>query len=136
MTPAGRRLASAGAGIGVGSAAWGLSEALMLDVSVARDSILREVYGGGGALPWFAWVGFFLALFGLRRWWRHADGYRPKRLRIRTVLTTFLVGAAATAAFGLPAELGLTWAVGISVVSQLAAVWTPPRKRPRKVPVV
>ena len=135
VTPAGRRGASILAGVAVGSAAWGLSEALLVDVPLARDSALREVYGGPH-LPWFALVGFFTALFGLRRWWRHADGYRPKRLRVRTVLTTFLVGALATAAFGVPAELGLPWAVGISVVSQLAAVWTPPRKRPRKVPVV
>ena len=121
-------------GAAVGLAAWGADRFLLVGVPVERDSILSEL-GARGPLPYWGWVGFFTTLFGLRRWWRHADGYRPKRLRIRSVLLTAAVGLGAGLVWGVPPELGLPWAVGVSVVTQLSAVWTPGRKRPHKVPV-
>ena len=135
VTPTARRLTTAAVGAGLGVGAWALADALLVDVPLAGDSALREVIGSRAALPVAGWVGYFALLLGGRRWWRHADGFRPKRLRVRTVLATFLVGAAATAVFGVPAELGLPWAAATSVVAQLAAVWTPAKRRPRKVPV-
>ena len=121
-------------GAAVGLAAWGADRFLLVGVPVERDSILHEL-GARGPLPYWGWVGFFTTLFGLRRWWRHADGYRPKRLRIRSVLLTAAVGLGAGLVWGVPPELGLPWAVGVSVVTQLSAVWTPGRRRPHKVPV-
>ena len=140
VTPLSRRVATAVAGLGVGLFAWAAAAGLTLDVPVAVDSVmsgvLRELPGvHRSGLPWFGWAAYFSALLGVRRWWRHADGFRPKRLRVRTVLATFLVGVGATVISGVPPEFGLPFAAAVSVVTQLAAVWTPAKKRPRKVPV-
>ena len=129
-----RRYPSFLVGAGTGTAAWGAAEALLVAVPLERQSLLMEATGE--ELPAIALIGFFTMLLGLRRWWRHADGYRPKRLRLRTVLLTGLVGLGGCLIFGVPVHWGLPWAVGVSTVTQLAAVWTPGRKRPRKTPAV
>ncbi|MFH5805664.1 serine/threonine-protein kinase [Alienimonas sp. DA493] len=122
----------------LGLTAWGLTETLLISIPVTRDSLLFQITGeralSAAGLSAVSLVLSFVWTLGMRRWWRHADGYRPKRLRLRTVLLTGLTGLAGCLLFGAPAEWGLSWAVAISVVVQLAAVWTPGRKRPHKVP--
>ena len=135
ITPTARRLSTAAAGVGLGAGAWALAELLLVNVPLARDSALREVIGGREFLPVGGWMLYFGTLLASRRWWRHADGFRPKRLRVRTVLVTSGVGLLATLLSGVPVEYGLPLAAATSVVAQLAAVWTPAKKRPRKVPV-
>ena len=135
VTPLARRLATAAAGVALGVGAWRLAEGLLVDVPLNPDSVMGAHLGRGAALPAAGWALYFGTLLGARRWWRHADGFRPKRLRVRTVLVTFAAGLLATVLSGVPAEYGLPWAAAVSVVTQLAAVWTPGRKRPRKVPV-
>ena len=138
-----RRLPLAAAGALVGLTAWGLGEALLVSIPVARDSLLAQVAGGGlpgagglsaAGLSAASLVGSFVWTLGTRRWWRHVDGYRPKRLRVRTVLLTALTGLAGCLLFGSPLHWGLSWAVGVSVVAQLSAVWTPARHRPHRAP--
>ncbi|QDT15199.1 serine/threonine-protein kinase [Alienimonas californiensis] len=129
-----RRYPLFGVGAAVGLAAWGVSEALLIDVPIERNSLVYAAVAERGPLTAIAFVGFFTTLLGLRRWWRHADGYRPKRLRLRTVLLTGVLGLGACLIFGVPVQWGLPWAIGLSVVTQLAAVWTPGRKRPHKIP--
>ena len=130
-----RRYPSFAVGALTGLAAWGLGELLLVAVPWEGASLLGTLTAArpSETVPPFAWVGFFTMLLGLRRWWRHADGYRPKRLRVRTVLLTTAVGLGGCLIFGVPAQLALPWAVAISVVTQLSAVWTPRRKRPHVV---
>ena len=135
-SPLARRLATAAAGAGLGAGLWGLTQVLLVDVPLAGDSVMRDLVGRRSTVPAAGWVVFFGLLLGGRRWWRHADGFRPKRLRIRTVLATAGVGLIAAVVSGVPAAYALPWAAGGSVVTQLAAVWTPAKKRPRAVPVV
>ena len=132
-----RRLTHAVYGAGVGAVAWVLSEALLVDTAAWPGASGRPLFesfaglplrDGAAATPW-AFALFFAALFGARRWWWHADGYRPLRLRIRTVLMTALAGLLAGTAVGFPAGVAVLWAVAISVVTQLSAVWTPPQDR-------
>ena len=128
------RFTQLGLGGAVGLLGWQAAELLMVGVPIEPDTPFAEVTGLRGELTGASWVAFFALLFAARRWWRHADGYRPKRLRVRTALATLLVGTLAMLATGVPARLALPWAAAGSVVTQLSAVWTPRRKRPRKVP--
>lgn len=128
-----RRLPLLAVGAATGLAAWGLSRALLVEIPLERDSLLHAI--AGEERPAIALVGFFTMLLGLRRWWRHADGYRPKRLRLRTVLLTGLWGLGCCVVFGVPIAWGLPSAVATSVVVQLAAVWTPARDRPHRTPI-
>ncbi|NNJ28105.1 Serine/threonine-protein kinase PknD [Planctomycetes bacterium LzC2] len=131
-----RRAPALFVGAGAGLAAWGIAEALMIHVPLERDSVWGAIARPGdfGAMA-VSLIGFFTWTLATRRWWRHVDGYRPKRLRLRTLLLTSLAGLAGCLLFGVPIEWGLPWTVGLSVVTQLAAVWTPGRNRPHRVPV-
>ncbi|MEM9701730.1 MAG: hypothetical protein AAF907_04735, partial [Planctomycetota bacterium] len=133
-----RRLPTLAVGAGAGAGAWALAEGLLVDFPLERDSIWAEIVGRsrGPEVIAVSLIGFFAWTLGVRRWWRHVDGYRPKRLRIRTVLMTALAGFAGCVIFGVPMQWGMPWALGLSIVTQIAAVWTPGRKRPHRVPVM
>ncbi|WP_206028529.1 serine/threonine-protein kinase [Thalassoroseus pseudoceratinae] len=73
---------------------------------------------------------FFGGLFAWRRWWWHADTFRPKQFRLLSVLLTAFVGWIWAMMVGFPIVLGVTWAAAISSVVQLTAAWVPPMERP------
>ena len=88
--------------------------------------------GSGGQPTTAAYVIFFAGLLSLRRWWRQADSFRGGRFRVSSTLLTLLVAFLLNCVFAFPSYLwGVSWALAISSVVQLSAVWVPPSQRPR-----
>jgi hypothetical protein len=131
-------LLALGAAVGLG-AAW-LDSTLMVELSPEAHAL------GGGTLidhigshrlsdgyePTMAgYLVFFAGLLASRRWWWHADSFRPKRYRIGSALLTLLAAFVLTAVFPFPQTWGMIWAIAISSVVQLSALWIPPEQRPQ-----
>ncbi len=74
---------------------------------------------------------FFAGLFFLRRWAWHADAFRDKRFRLRSVLLTTFIGWIWCGVIGFPMMWGVIWAAALSCVVQLSACWVPPEERHR-----
>ncbi len=119
----------------VGLGAFGLNQILLVEKFQYWDTRMFESIGShelmtGGGLPTLAgFVVFFAMLFGMRRWWWHADGFRKKRLSVRTLLLTSTVGLLSSLVFTFPFDWGVMWAAAISSVVQLSASWMPPEDR-------
>jgi predicted membrane chloride channel (bestrophin family) len=78
---------------------------------------------------WLGYVVFFAALFALRRWWWHADSFRPQPFQILSVLLTALLGFVLPTIWAFPQAWAVSWAAVISCVVQLSAVWVPASHR-------
>jgi eukaryotic-like serine/threonine-protein kinase len=76
---------------------------------------------------------FFAGLFTLRRWGWHADAFRERRFRLRSVLLTTGIGWLWALVIGFPILWAVTWAAALSSVVQLSACWVPPEERHRLV---
>ncbi|MBL8814853.1 MAG: protein kinase [Planctomyces sp.] len=135
-----RRITQGGLGIGVGGAAWLLSNFLMLsENSLLRsqsghpDMVLQlgklQISDANGTPTMAGFMLFFGLLFLSRRWWWQIDSFRKSRFRISSTLVTFVLGAILTAIISFPESLGTTWALAISAVVQLSAGWTPKEDR-------
>jgi hypothetical protein len=74
---------------------------------------------------------YFAGLFGLRRWGWHADAFRDRRFRLRSVLLTTAIGWMWAAIIGFPILWAVTWAAALSSVVQLSACWVSPEDRQR-----
>lgn len=75
------------------------------------------------------YVVFFSMLFCFRRWWWHADSFRPKKFRVSSVLLTVFAAYVITAIWAFPMTAALCWAAIISSVVQLSATWIPDEER-------
>lgn len=75
------------------------------------------------------YVIFFSMLFCFRRWWWHADSFRPKKFRVTSVLLTVFTAYVITAIWAFPVTAALCWAAIISSVVQLSAAWIPDEER-------
>ena len=75
------------------------------------------------------YVIFFALLFGVRRWWWHTDSFRPKRLRVASLLLTLTLSGLLGLVLRFPLSAAIAWGVGIAVVVQLAAPWVAPEHR-------
>jgi hypothetical protein len=136
-----RRTFATLAGVATGLVAYFLDQSLLVDYPHPDGG--RGAFHGlldpGGSIPLAAagqpmlwgYVAFFAGLFGLRRWWWHADAFRPKRFRLMSVLFTVFIAWVWSMAVGFPILWGLTWAATLSSVVQLAAAWVPPTDRER-----
>ncbi|QDT45739.1 Serine/threonine-protein kinase PrkC [Gimesia alba] len=110
------------------------ADVLMTSMPASRDMHL-------GLRPWFNVIGpyslilgngqpsligyvvFFGMLFCFRRWWWHADSFRPRKFKVTSVLTTVFVAYVVTAIWAFPVVAALSWAAIISSVVQLSASW-------------
>ena len=72
---------------------------------------------------------FFGLLFCFRRWWWHADAFRPRKFKVSSVLMTVFVAYVISAIWAFPVVMGLIWAAIISSVVQLSAAWIHPDHR-------
>ncbi|MCA9074179.1 MAG: protein kinase [Planctomycetaceae bacterium] len=141
-----RRLLQFLAGCVVGLAAFALSDGLLIGTDVPADVYDgtlwsqpsdpmfvsvggRPLFEEGGRPTILGFVGFFAALFGLRRWWWHTDSFRQKRFRIGSVLLTVCMAWLVSSIWAFPPIWAMTWAAVISSGVQLASVWTPPEER-------
>ena len=129
-----RRLVLLGVGSLVGLGAWGLDEALMVQTGAPADAAFasigsRPLIDAAHEPTWLAYVVFFGLLFALRRWWWHADTFRPSRLRVSSVLLTAMLAWLLSALWSFPHSWAVVWAAVVSSVVQLSSVWTPPESR-------
>ncbi len=141
-----RRLLQMVGGVAVGLAAYGISETLLIAPAPPADVYAgtlwsqpgdpmfvsvgaRPLFVEGGRPSLLGYVAFFGILFGLRRWWWHADAFRSKRFRIGSVLLTVLLAWLVSSIWAFPSVWAMTWAAVISSAVQLASVWTPPEER-------
>jgi hypothetical protein len=135
VQPMPRRLVLLGLGAAVGAAAAQGSDWLLVDWSglANNDALVSTVASrplvADGAPTATAFVVFFAALFALRQWWQQADSFRTKQYRVGSALVTLLLGYLLTAVFQFPHAWGMLWALAISSVVQLSAVWVPEERR-------
>ncbi len=131
-----RRVAQMFFGLWVGGGAFWLSQTLMVDLPVVGNDV--GVFQSVGTHPLLtpdrqptpaAFIAFFGSLFFLRRWWWHADTFRPKRLRVMSLLLTMLLAYLMSLTWSFPLTWAMLWAVTISSVVQIASVWVPHEDR-------
>lgn len=136
-----RRIIWLGTGVVVGSLVYLLqTELLLTDVPNSRGMYLGlkplfNVIGPysltlpDGQPSLISYLVFFGLLFCFRRWWWHADTFRPRKFRVSSVLLTVFVAYVITAIWAFPVVMGLVWAAIISSVVQLSAAWIHPDHR-------
>ena len=131
-----RRISQMFLGLLVGGGAFWLSQTLMVDLpAVGNDVGVFQSVGTHRLLTperqptLAAFIAFFGSLFFLRRWWWHADTFRPKRLRVMSLLLTMLLSYLMSLTWSFPMTWSMLWAVTISSVVQIASVWVPPEER-------
>ncbi|MBD3673577.1 MAG: serine/threonine protein kinase [Planctomycetaceae bacterium] len=72
---------------------------------------------------------YFALLFSLRRWWWHTDNFRPSRVRLSSLMGTFLLSILLPIFVSFPFSWSILIAVSLSAVVQLSAAWCPPEER-------
>jgi hypothetical protein len=125
-------------GMGVGLAAFGLSEMLMVSLPPAAGypqppgyRLPPNFYAVDGQPLMMAYVACFGTLFLLIGWWCQADPLRSTRLSLwRLILSVVLAGVVALL-WQFPQPWLLMVAGTISVSVQLASPWIPSGKRLR-----
>ncbi len=124
-----RRLIQTSLGAAVCALAFGLHQDLLTDLPLRSQfpGIIKHV--GYFELTTISsitqpslagFVIYFAALFGIRRWWLLADGYRSRRFRVASVaVQRAFIAFVIPAAFVFQQNWGLLWGVAISAVVQL-----------------
>ena len=138
-----RRLSLLLLGGGVGAAGWWLHRVLLIDLPPLTETQNSGLVDSVGAFELVhnsqptltGYVIFFSLLFGTRRWWWHTDSFRPKRLRVASLLLTLTVSGLLALVLRFPLEPAIAWGVGIAVVVQLAAPWVAPEQRASRIAV-
>ena len=119
-----RRLSLAAVGTLVGATVWWLNQVLSVEMPLTSSEAL--VVGIGTRERY---VLFFTLLFGLRKWWWHADSFRSHRLSIFSLVLTLSLGWLLAVCLGIPTDHALGWTIGVACVVQLASHWVPPENR-------
>jgi len=133
-----RRLITGLFGCLVGVAAFTLDKSMMLNLDVHDYTRVSSQFGNlfsavglgvseGARLT--GYVVFFGLLLLARRWWFHVDSYRPKRVRILSVLWTAVAALLITTIPKFPHELAILIAAAASTIAQASAVWQDPQQR-------
>jgi hypothetical protein len=126
-------------GLGFGAAAFGLDNALLVNLPFEiqpqwkNDHIPANFYSlldGSPLLP--AFLTYFGFLFVLLRWWRQADPLRSVRLSLWTTVCTVFVAWVLNFFWPFPQPWGLMVAAIMSMSIQLASPWVPEANRPRE----
>ncbi len=134
-----RRLTLLVLGALIGTAAYRVDQVLMVGVSQEYVSAVPAMFHRVGpyalesaAEPTLAgYIVFFASLLFLRRWWWHADAFRPKRLSLKSLLVTLFLGYLISMFWQFPVAWAMLWAVAISSVVQISSVWIPHEDRER-----
>jgi hypothetical protein len=124
----------------VGLAAWGLSDALLVQMPSAKG--LQDTSGvishnmlgwnqpAAGANPSLAmFVTYFACLFLLVRWWRQAEYTREARLSVWHVVTCVFWALLVHLFWWFPQPAGMMVAGVIAFTTQLSSPWLPPSQR-------
>ena len=123
----------AGIGAGVGLAAYGVSEFLMVpldNISVARDvnatDLPKALYTDATPMP-SAMMAHFALLFAALRWWKPVDPLRRTRLSLWSVAVAVVVEWGVHQILPIPQPAGMLMAGGIAIAVQMASPWINPR---------
>jgi hypothetical protein len=129
----------------VGAAAWGVGDALLVNLPRAYEPIdagwglvshevLRwdqpprpNVLAGNPSFA--AYVAFFATLFVVVRWWRRAEYIRPVRLSLWSVAGSAFAAWLVHLFWWFPQPAGMMVAGTIAMAAQLASPWMPPSRR-------
>jgi hypothetical protein len=68
---------------------------------------------------------YFALLFALRRWWWHTDSFRTSRVRVASLIGTFLLSILIPIFVAFPFSWSVLIATSLSAVVQLSAAWCP-----------
>jgi hypothetical protein len=126
-------------GLGLGAAAYGLDQVLLVDLpfEMHAERLNRHVPAsffsplGAPLIP--AFLVYFGFLFLLLRWWLQADPLRSTRLSLWATACTVFVAWALNLFWPFPQPWGLMVAAIMSIAVQLASPWVPDSERPRDV---
>jgi len=126
-----RRVVMLALGLAVGAAAFGLQQALLVDLQVARATIgsHTSLFSADGTpkLPLF--LVFFGALFLVPGWWKQTDPLRKSRINLMTLAGCVLLGGAISFFWPFPQPWGLMLAATISLAAQLSSPWMTAKER-------
>jgi eukaryotic-like serine/threonine-protein kinase len=124
----------------VGLAAWGLSEALLVQIPSVKDlqdspgiishellNWSRPADGVNPSLP--AYATYFAFLFMILRWWRQAEFTRESRLSLWRIVTSVFCAWLVSMFWLFPQPAGMMVAGVIAFTTQLASPWLPPSQR-------
>ena len=127
-----RRLVLAGVGAGVGAAAYGVNQFLMLplDHGLAREldvtALPQALYRNGVPVA-SAMMAHFAMLFAVLRWWKPVDPLRRTRLSLWSVVAAVVAEWMVHQVVPIPQPAGMMIAGGIAIAVQLSAPWINPR---------
>ncbi|MGI9470899.1 MAG: serine/threonine-protein kinase [Rubripirellula sp.] len=133
-----RRLVLAGLGAGVGMAAYGVNEFLMLPLDnglergINTTDLPQAFYQNGTPLA-SALMAHFAMLFALLRWWKPVDPLRRRRLSLWAVAVAVVAEWGVHQILPIPQPAGMMIAGGIAVAVQLSAPWINPRDAKRMI---
>jgi serine/threonine protein kinase len=97
--------------------------------ALSLDSVLRGI----GPDRWLSipdqpiadFMMYFALLFALRRWWWHTDSFRTSRVRVASLIGTFLLSILIPIFVAFPFSWSVLIATSLSAVVQLSAAWCP-----------
>lgn len=127
-----RRLVLAGLGAGVGFAAYGLNEFLMIPIDqglgrgVDATTLPQAFYQNGVPLA-SAMMAHFALLFAALRWWKPVDPLRRTRLSLWSVAVAVVAEWAVHQVLPIPQPAGMLVAGGIAIAIQMSAPWINPK---------
>ncbi|VAX38180.1 Serine/threonine protein kinase PrkC, regulator of stationary phase [hydrothermal vent metagenome] len=133
-----RRLVQMLMGAAIGIGAFYLSDLFYVSLSDVQNPAMFSSIGRLNLIESLAsprqptmagFVIFFVALFGIRRWWVQADSFRQKRFRVMSVAFTALLAWGISLTYYFPAHWAITWAATICSVVHLSSIWIPREDR-------
>ncbi len=130
-----RRFVLAGLGAGVGAAAYGINQYLMLplDQSLLRDIDATELPAAlyHNEVPMVgAMMAHFALLFAMLRWWKPVDPLRRRRMGIWPVAVAVLAEWGVHQVLPIPQPAGMMIAGGTAIAIQMGAPWISRRAQP------
>jgi len=113
-------------GLGLGAAAWGLSDqVLLVDLASAQHTWqnVDTAFPAVDATLLTRFLVFFAAVFAIPGWWKQTDPLRKSRVNLFTLGWCVLWAGIVSVLWPFPQPWGLMLAATVSLSTQLAAPW-------------
>ncbi|HVA45629.1 MAG TPA: serine/threonine-protein kinase [Pirellulales bacterium] len=135
-----RRLTLMLLGLGLGAAAWGVKDFLLVPLTAdwrdpapvlafTEEYVSARFYDSNGAPSLVGHMAYFAFLMLLVRWWKQADPLRPSRLRLWPVVVAIFWAWLLYSFLPFPQPWGTMVAVSMSVAVQVSASWERGKRR-------
>ncbi|SFI07300.1 serine/threonine-protein kinase [Planctomicrobium piriforme] len=125
-------------GAGIGLAAWGIDQYLLIDLSTTGENRAFAILNRIGEHPLIdsghgptlvGYVAFFVGLFGLRSWTKLTALDRPVRFSVGAVVKTLVLAWIVTWVVAFPVPWGIAWGAVAACALQLSSPWQVPSRR-------